>query len=156
MPLDGSAPPRPVVRNPGNDQQPAFSPDGRWLAYASDASGSLEVYVEAFPGPGPRIQVSSGGGIGAVWAPDGRTLYYVGQTEREGTLMRVRVQTTPSLKADVPRAVTRFPYLVSGPVRSHDIAPDGQRFIVATYDQPGASPATELHVVLNWSGRLND
>jgi eukaryotic-like serine/threonine-protein kinase len=156
MPLDGSAPPRALVRSAGDDLQPVFAPDGRWLAYSSDVSGTMEVYVEAFPGSGQRVQVSSGGGIGAVWARDGRTLYYVKWPGPEGTLMEVPIQTKPALSAGRPRAVSHFPYLVSGPARSHDVAPDGHRFIVTTYDQPGGAPVTGLHIVLNWPERLKD
>ena len=58
MPLDGSAPPRAIVRNDGDDLQPVFAPDGRWLAYSSDVSGTMEVYVEAFPGSGQRVHLS--------------------------------------------------------------------------------------------------
>jgi hypothetical protein len=119
-------------------------------------SGTMEVYVEAFPGSGQRVQVSSGGGIGAVWARDGRTLYYVKWPGPEGTLMEVPIQTKPALSAGRPRAVSHFPYLVSGPARSHDVAPDGDRFIVTTYDQPGGAPVTGLHIVLNWPERLKD
>lgn len=153
MPLDGSSSPRPAVRNPGNDLQPAFAPDGRWLAYSSDVSGTMEVYLEPFPGPGRRIQVSSGGGIGAVWARDGRTMYYIGGTGTEKTLMEVQIETKPVLSTGRPRAVTGFPYLVSGPVRSYDVGPDG-RFVVATYEQPGGTPVTSLQVVVNWPQRL--
>ena len=61
--------------------------------------------------------------------------------------------TNPELSAGKPRAVIPFPYLVSGPVRSHDVAPNG-RFVVATYDQPGGAPVTGLQVIVNWPQRL--
>jgi Tol biopolymer transport system component len=156
MPLDGSTPPRPVIRNPGDDLQPVFAPDGRWLAYSSDVSGTLEVYVQAFPDAERRIQVSSGGGVGAVWSRDGSTLYYIRLTGADGTLMEVPIRTHPPLSAGTPRAITKFPYLVSGPARSHDIGPDGRRFIVTTYEYPGGAPVKELHVIVNWPERLKE
>ena len=154
MPLDGSASPRPVVRNAGEDVQPVFTPDGQWLTYSSDVSGALEVYVEAFPGPGQPQQVSSGGGLAPVWARDGRTLYYVTHGGGMPTLMEVPMQTRPRLRPGKPRALMPFPYLVSGPARSHDIAPDGRRFVVTTYDQQEGASVTEMHVVVNWRARL--
>ena len=66
--LDRSAAPTLTVQTSGEDVHPAFSPDGRWLAYGSDDSGAMEVFVQAFPPPGPRVQVSAGGGN----APSGR------------------------------------------------------------------------------------
>jgi len=154
MPLDGSAPPRPVVRNAGEDLQPVFAPNGQWLAYSSDVSGSPEIYVEAFPGPGQRIQVSSRGGLGPLWARDGRTLYYVKPSGTEAMLIEVPMQTTPVLRASTPRALMHFPYIVSGPARSHDLASDGQRFVVTTFDQPDRAPVTALNVIVNWLERL--
>jgi eukaryotic-like serine/threonine-protein kinase len=156
MPLDGSVPPKLVIHNSGDDWQPVFAPDGRWLAYSSDVSGTLEVYLEAFPGPGRRIQVSSGGGTGAIWSRDGRTLYYIKTTRTEHTLMEVPIQTAPILSAGTPRVVTKFPYLVSGPARSYDVTPDHQRFVVTTYEYPGGAPVTELHVIVNWPERLKN
>jgi Tol biopolymer transport system component len=150
VPIDGSRPPVVVVRNPGDDVQPVFAPDGRWLAYASDVTGTMEVFVEAFPGPGSRVQVTSGGGTGAIWSRDGRTLYYVRQTATDSTLMEVPIQTTPALRPGTPRAITAFRYLVSGPARSHDVTADGQRFLVSTYDPPEAAPVTSLQVIVNW------
>ena|SRR5688572_1750953 len=69
--------------------------------------------------------------------------------------MEVPIQSTP-LSAGIPRVVTSFPYLVSGPARSYDVAPDGRRFIVTTYEQPARAAVTELHVILNWEERLRN
>jgi eukaryotic-like serine/threonine-protein kinase len=109
----------------------------------------MEMFVEAFPGPGSRVQVSSGGGTGPIWSRDGRTLYYV-RTGDKSTLMEVPMQTTPALRPGAPGVITAFPYLVSGPARSHDVTADGQRFLVATHDRPQGRPVTELQVIVNW------
>ena len=66
-------------------------------------------------------------------------------------LMEVTLETAPTLRAGTPRPITRFPYIVSGPARSHDAAADGRRFVVTTYEPPVAAPVTELQVILNWS-----
>ena len=76
---------------------PAFSPDGRWLAYGTDDSGAMEVFVQAFPPPGPRVQVSAGGGNAPIWARDGRTLSYV-KPGAEAMLMEVTLETAPTLR----------------------------------------------------------
>ena len=91
LPLEGDEasgwkPGTPTVflNGPSNEQQPRFSPDGHWLAYESNESGRLEIYVRPFPGPGGKLPISTGGGTNAVWsrarhellylAPDGRIM----------------------------------------------------------------------------------
>jgi Tol biopolymer transport system component len=69
------------VRSPGNSQSSALSPDGRWLAYSSAASGRLEVYVQAFGAGTARSQVSTSGGLEPHWSRDGRALYYRQSTQ---------------------------------------------------------------------------
>ncbi len=78
LPMTGSsqAEPSPLVRTEANEIAGTLSPDGRWLAYASDVSGQYEVYVQSFPDGGDKRQVSNGGGIGPRWRPDGREMYY--------------------------------------------------------------------------------
>ena len=77
-------------------------------------------------------------------------LYYIGRTAAESTLMEVPMQADSVLRAGTPRAITPFPYLVSGPARSHDAAADGQRFVVTTYDPPPGKAVAELQVIVNW------
>ena len=67
--------PRPLLDTPFNEFHPSLSPNGRWLAYVSDEGGQDEVWVRAYPGPGPVRQVSVGGGWEPVWAPDGRIFF---------------------------------------------------------------------------------
>src|SRR6202030_1842180 len=64
------------LRTPFNETAPRFSPDGRWLAYSSDESGRREIYVQPYPGPGGKRQISTEGGTEPVWNPDGRELFY--------------------------------------------------------------------------------
>jgi hypothetical protein len=77
-PGDSLAAARPLVATAASEQSPAISADGRLLAYISNESTTLEVYVQPFPGLGPRIQVSVGGGTEPIWSNAGRTLFYRG------------------------------------------------------------------------------
>ena len=74
----------PVVAGLFNENTPRFSPDGRWLAYMSDESGRLEIYAQAFPGPGEKYTLSTQGGKEPVWSRDGREIFY-----RDGDRMMV-------------------------------------------------------------------
>ena len=75
-----------------------FSPDGHWVAYSSDESGKPEIYVQAFPGPGPKIQVSNAGGTDPVWRRSGGELFY----RARNRMMVVSVVTSPQFKASAP------------------------------------------------------
>ncbi len=77
--LDGSSDPEPFATTEFKEQNPRFSPDGKWIAYQSDESGIREVYIRPYPGPGGKWQVSSGGGEGPMWSPDGKRLFYLGE-----------------------------------------------------------------------------
>jgi serine/threonine-protein kinase len=98
LPLRGEA--SPFVDTPLAEDQQAFSPDGRWLAYRSNESGAQEVYVQSYPGPGEKTRVSTQGGGELRWSRDGTTLFY---RQGERSLFSVGVQTTPTLRLGVPR-----------------------------------------------------
>ena len=68
----------PFLKSKAYEQYPEFSPDGRWLAYASDESGRVEVWVRPFPGPGGSWQISKEGGVEPIWSKDGKQLFYRG------------------------------------------------------------------------------
>lgn len=132
-----------------NEGNARLSPDGRWVAYTSNQSGRSEVYVQAFPGPSGRSQVSTDGGTEPVWARSGRELFY-----REGDkMMAVAVESGPAFKAAAPRVLFsgRYATVVWGEA-NYDVSPDGQRFLMLRSEaQP---PATELHLVVNWFAEL--
>jgi len=131
---------------------PQFSPDGRWLAYISDESGRSEVYVQPYPGPGGKWQISTEGGTEPAWNPNGRELFY-----RSGDkMMSVEITIQPSFAAGTPRMLYQGRY-ESGPVPTTDYAVslDGQRFLMLKPNEQTSSPAlTQIVVVQNWFEEL--
>src|SRR4030095_9293979 len=89
LPPDGGEKAFPVVETEFNETNAQFSPDGRWIAYQSDESGRVEIYVQPFPGPGRKVRISVSGGVQARWRRDGKELFYLGSDNR---LMAVPVQ----------------------------------------------------------------
>jgi serine/threonine-protein kinase len=132
-----------------------FSPDGRYVAYQSNESGRLEVYVRPFPQVNHgRWQVSIGGGTRPTWARSGRELFYL---DGSNTLITVPVQMSAStFSAGKPAKVFDNKYVEPNPARHYDVSPDGQRFLMikdsADVD-PNAMPASMV-VVLNWLEEL--
>jgi len=126
-----------------------FSPDGRFIAYVSLESGRPEVYVQAFPGPGGKWQISTDGGIRPVWARDGRELFYL----RGDALMSVAITTRPAFTASVPRSLFQRRTAGGFVEPSYDVTPDGQRFVMAQGSEQ-EHPPTQLTLVLGWLGEL--
>jgi serine/threonine-protein kinase len=130
---------------------PRFSPDGRWVAYHSNALGRWEVYVVAYPGADRRTQVSVDGGHDAVWSSDGRELYY-----REGDrFYGVSVTLAPTFSVGRPQLLFSGPYLDSGPLMGsdYDVSPDGQRFLVVQVSDEERAPR-RFHLIQNWFEEL--
>jgi dipeptidyl aminopeptidase/acylaminoacyl peptidase len=130
---------------------PRFSPDGRWVAYHSNALGRWEVYVVAYPGADRRTQVSVDGGHDAVWSSDGRQLYY-----REGDrFYGVSVTLAPTFSVGRPQLLFSGPYLDSGPLMGSDyaVSPDGQCFLVVQVSDEERAPR-RFHLVQNWFEEL--
>jgi serine/threonine protein kinase len=141
----------PFLRTPSNEVQPRFSPDGRWIAYASNESGRYETYVQPYPGPGGKWQISTDGGAEPVWNPTGRELFY-----RSGDkMMAVDIVTQPGFSAGKPRMLFEGSYEVSAAsTPSYDVSTDGQRFLMLKpVEQTQAAP-TQINVVLNWFEEL--
>jgi serine/threonine-protein kinase len=149
--------PRPLLEAaPGGAHGDArVSPDGRWIAYASNESGRSEIYVRPFPALSAKVPISSLGGENPHWAGNGRELVYRDPVKRQ--LMAVDVQTTPEFRAGRPRplfalestaAVTYF-----GLYRGWDVTPDGKRFLVI--NAPGSAEiGVRLQAVVNWFEEL--
>jgi WD40 repeat protein len=138
---------QPFVRTPFNETAPRFSPDGRWLAYASDESGHDEIYVQPYPGPGGKWLISTEGGTEPAWNPNGRELFY-----RSGDkMMSVDIATQPGFAAGKPRMLFEGQYEgASIPTANYDFSPDGQRLLMVTKE----SEQKQINVVLNWFEEL--
>ena len=132
-----------------HERTPMFSPDGRWLAYVSSESGSDEVYLQPYPGPGPKTLVSTGWSYEALWSPDGRELFY--RQKGGNRMMAVTVETNPQLKFGKPRVLFEGPYFITrgGIPMSYDVSPDGRFLMIRSDPAP-----THLNVVLNWFEEL--
>lgn len=151
VPLKGERKPRPFIKTKFNEQQAKFSPDGRWVAYISDETGRYEVYVQPFPGPGGKWQISTNGGTYPVWASNGRELFYLGG----GKVMSVEVTSQTNFSASGPEIVADSPPTLSTRLGGslYDVGPDGQRFLFVKANVENGPP-DEVRVVLNWTEEL--
>jgi Tol biopolymer transport system component len=149
--LHGDTTPVALVAGPAlREESPRLSPDGRWLAYASNETGRSEVYVRPFPNASAaRAQVSVIGGYEPLWSRNGRELFY---TDEEGILFAARVETSPTFRVVArERLFDRRPFNFSdGGGSAYDIASDG-RFIMA---RAGRGTGMQLVLVLNWFADL--
>jgi serine/threonine-protein kinase len=137
---DGRA--RPVVATPANERAPALSPDGRWMAYTSDGSGTDEIYVQSVDG-GTPARVSLNGGTEPVWSRDGGELFYRHAEE----MFAVPIVTDPVFQPGEPvRLFARDFQMDPGDnLPNYDVAPDGRFLMVRRTDDP-----VDLRVILNW------
>ncbi len=149
LPIDGDREPQPFLQTPFTEVQAAFSPNGRWIAYASNESGRFEVYVRPYPGPGGKWQVSREGGKDPVWAPDGSRIYF-----RNGSkMMGVSVTTGDVFSASTPEVVFEGAYY-NQTGRQWDLSPDGTRFLMMTTSGIEEQGAPKFHVITNWFTEL--
>jgi serine/threonine protein kinase len=141
----------PFHRTGSNENEPRFSPDGRWLAYVSDESGRVEVYVQPYPGPGGKWQISTEGGTEPVWNPNGKELFY-----RNGDkMMVVDISTQHGFTASTPRMLFEGRYEQPPvPLHNFDVSPDGQRFLMLKPVEQEQAATTQINVVLNWFEEL--
>ena len=132
---------------PFNEGTPAFSPDGRWLAYTSNESGTFEVYVRPFPGPGGRWQVSTGGGRYPLWSRDGRELLF--QTLDRRVMAVSYTAKGDSFAAGKPRLWTETRLRGFGNFYNYDLAPDGKRLAAfVANDASAEKPPTHFPSII--------
>jgi len=149
LPLEGDREPRPLVATEANEILASFSPDGRWITFASDKTGRYEIFVRPFPEVDRREwQVSNDGGEDPRWSPLGDELFY-----RDGDrLMSVPFSVEPDFTPGSPRLVLEADFHQSAG-RSFDVSADGQRFLVNKPVMSGES-APPIHMVTNWFEEL--
>jgi Tol biopolymer transport system component len=141
--------PRLFDQSPSYESSPQFSPDGHWIAYISPESGRNEVYVRPYPGPGGKYQISTEGGVEAMWNPKGRELFY---RDRQRMMAVEYTATQAAFTAGKPKVLFEGPYMPS-PRSSpdYDVSPDGQRFLMV---KAAEQSAEQINVVLNWTADL--
>jgi eukaryotic-like serine/threonine-protein kinase len=126
----------PFQSGPGDQTNGMISPDGKWVAYASDESGTWEIYVTTFPGAAGKWQVSRGGGTEPRWRGDGKEIFYLGPA---GMLTAAPVSTIGTLASGTPVSLFQFhgrAPVSSTDVFSYDVTKDGKRFLVNRYVKP--------------------
>jgi len=134
------------LATPSREDSPIFSPDGRWVAYESNDSGRLEIYVRPYTGSAVRHQVSTNGGYRTRWSRDGREIFFLSG----GSLWSATVQTSSGFDAEPPQKLFDLPEDVErGPNAPYDVSPDGQRFLMVQKD-PLELRALDLVVIPNW------
>jgi eukaryotic-like serine/threonine-protein kinase len=140
----------PLLQSEFNERQASFSPDGKYIAYTSDKSGSVAVYVQTFPLSGSEWRISTDAGAQPRWRSDGRELFYIGGDRK---LMMVDVKPGSPFQVGVPKPLfeTRVPTLMD--FRNHYVVTaDGQRFLINSMtEQRGSTP---IDVVKNWTTLL--
>ena len=144
LPLDHSQKPFPVTQSPYDETYGRFSPDSRWVAYQSTASGTTtDVYVRRFPGPGREWRISTGGGIIPKWRGDGRELYYISPDNQILAVTMTLSPTSDLVEHGTPAPLFRVPNLVA-----YTPAADGQKFLVN--EILGSVSTPPITVIMNW------
>jgi WD40-like Beta Propeller Repeat len=154
LPLVTPRRPAPFLQTPFSEVQGHLSPDGKWLAYTSDESGALEVYVQSFPIAGDKRRVSTSGGAQPKWRSDGKELFYL-SADRHLMVAEVRSQSPLVLGDPKPLFATgiRGPTAIApASNNNYAVTSDGQRFYVNTSVEP--SNTAPITVVLNWTQSL--
>src|SRR5262249_23203976 len=156
LPLDGTHQVIPLVQTPFDERNGIVSPDGHWLAYEGNDSGSFEIYVRPFPDVNKgRWQVSTSGGTQPLWARKGQELFYVAP---DGALMRVGVTRGPTWTAGAPTKVFEGLHVVrvagGNFPRNYDVAADGQRFVMLKAAGSEAAAPPQIVVVQHFDEEL--
>ena len=137
--------PEVFLQTPADERHPAFSPDGRWMAYTSNESGTFQVYVRAFPDKGGKWQISNSGGGYPVWSRNGHELFF-------GTLdnrIMVAAYTVKgdSFVADKPRMWSEKQLGGTWYVKNFDLAPDGKRIAALMPVETAEAQQSQNHVI---------
>jgi Tol biopolymer transport system component len=150
LPLFGDRKPFPVVQTEFNQGGAVVSPDGKWLAYDSDATGRFEAYITAFPGAGAKWQVSTGGGLSPKWRRDGKEVFFLDVSDN---VLAVDVNTLGNtVRLGTPHVLFHSAEGQTMQGGAYDVTADGKKFIVNDADvKEDSQPLT---LVQNWTAEL--
>ncbi len=151
LPMEGERKAFPWIQTEFNELAAQFSPNGKWIAYTSDKSGSPQIYVRSFPREDGETQISAAGGAFPRWRRDGRELFYM---SADAKLMAVEVHADNYFVAGVPHPLFEIdPPSITGPWGEFfAVSPDGQRFLVKTNEEHSSS--TPVTILTNWATKL--
>ena len=148
--LEGERRVEPLLATPHSERDLVFSPDGDWMAYRSDESGQDEVYVQPFPGPGPKMKLSTDSGRYPAWSPSGEELFYLAG----GTIWVVPVQTGPEFVLGRPEPLFEEGFLAEhGLAHGFEVSPDGERFLTLKNPEE-ETPDRQIVYVPNWAEEI--
>jgi hypothetical protein len=139
---------RPYLESNASESGPSLSPTSDWLAYVSDETRRLEVYVQSFPNPGRRFQVSINGGSNPVWSRDGKEIFFIGPG-REMMAVAVR-KNGGGLEIGTPKVLFDSKMVANPHLASFDVDKDG-RFLIPVQQRAGPAPLT---LIINWQAGL--
>jgi Tol biopolymer transport system component len=148
--------PKLYLKTDFDENQGQFSPDGRFVAFTSNASGRDEIYVQPFPTASDgKWTVSKGGGIAPRWRGDGKELFYISSDSK---MMSVEVSNKPVFKLGIPKALFETS-MFGGPsarnVIRYDVTSDGKKFLINNVTAEGnPAPLSPITVVMNWTALL--
>ncbi len=134
-----------------NEFAPSFSPDGRWITYMSDESGSNEVYVRPFPGPGAEIPVSVGGGVNPVWSRDGGRIFFTNVAPSGSQMLAATVTVSPTFKVTRQETLFAGDFVSGGGHATFDVSREGQSILML---RPVPGKGEQVVVVYNWAATL--
>ena len=150
FPMDGTPKAVDYIVTDASEHSARFSPDGRFVAYVSNESGSNEIYVQTFPASGGKWQISNGGGTQPEWRADGKELFFLSPGD---TLQAVPVSIGATFEPGIPKALFKRTIERGGILRNrYNVSADGQRFLLNA--ARAAAQSTPFSVVLNWPETL--
>ena len=149
VPTDGTSKPFPVISGQFTEILPVFSPDSRYIAYMSNETGRFEIYVQQFPGPGGKWQVSANGGLEPHWSADGKTMYF---RSPDSKIMTVSVDAGANFEAGVPQPLFSAPLLPGQRRNDFVVTKDGQKFLILA--PVGKESLAPMILILHWPSAL--
>ena len=145
--------PQPLLQTAAFEVYPSFSPDGRWMTYASNESGAWEIYVRPFPDDGTKVRISKSGGVVPRWSPNGREVLY--RTNRQQVMVVGYRAQGRSFVAEPPRAWSSHLLADAGVLPNFDVAPDGERILaLMPFAREGSSTANHVTFMHNFTAEI--